>query len=245
MIDRVGQGSAQRSAAVTISAQRVLTVAQANALVRELAELFNFVQGLRVFAKTYRAGVSTMIGSPGAAIFCVLTTPGKQFTLAPGLVIEGGVLGGGHFGVSYKPVAGSTAGAYKVKLSGVVIASRQLMGYNVLPYIYHLPSAIYRAFGGFVDEQASSLLRSDLSAFVMTDAQRIVLNRIVSGDLKSAVNEIADTPIGWDRYALVSGSTVGSRLAAEADALSVIKTKFPVLHQALVLHKGVGVPVTA
>lgn len=243
MLDRVGQGAANDSAGVRISAQKVLTVLEVSAMLKELAMFTALVNGLKVFAGTYKSGQSSLLGTPSAAMFCVFPSPNAFFALGPNLTLLGGTLNGGHFTAAWNPPEAMAQGPFEVKLDGQTIASRALKGVQVLPYLFRLPTAIYQVCGGFIEELCSSMLRSDLSGFVISEQQRIALNRTVAGEIKNSVAEIANTPVGLDRYALLSGMAVSARIQADDDALQVIKGVFPTIYDAIVMHKGIGVVV--
>lgn len=243
MLDRVGQGAADRSAGVVISSQKTLSVIEVSNVLKELALFTAMVNGLKVFAGTYKSGQSSLLGSQAAAMFCVFPVSGSQFALGPNLTLLGGTLNGGHFTSAWNPAEAMLAGQFEIKLDGVTIASRNLKGVQVLPYLFRMPSSIYQVMGGFTEELCSSLLRSDLSGFVISEQQRIALNKTVAGETKNSVAEIANTPVGLDRYALLSGMAVSARIQADDDALAVIKNVLPTMYDAVILHRGIGVAV--
>lgn len=241
MMDRVSQGAAGASAALNITAQRTLTAGQTTNLATELYTFYRMVEGLKVFSETYKAGQTQLIGTVSrAAMFCFKPTGDSIVNLAPGLTIEGGELIGGHFKDAWNPRGVDVPGSFRLVLNGQVAATRSLTGVQVLPYIYAIPAYMYRVFGGFIDEIASSVLRSDLSNMVVSPSQRLTLNRIVSGDLKGAVADIAKVQQGLGATVLMSGSVVAAKMAADADSLPIIRDQFPALYSALVLHEGIG-----
>lgn len=244
LMDRASQGASSDSAAVKLAAQRTMTPAQVTAVSAELYRFLRMAQGLKVFSDTYRAGSTNLVGTTvTASMFAFSPKGGYYVSLAPGLSIGGGQLVGGHFTKNWKPVGLETPATFTLVMDGITVATRSLQGIQVLPYIYSLPSYMYQAFGGFIDELASSLLRSNLKNTVMSDTQRSTLNKIVSGDLKTMVADIQKVPQGYGTTVLMSGAVVSARMMAEADAMPIIKQQFPMLYSALVKHEGVGTTV--
>ena len=241
LMDRVAQGAADGSAAMSISAQRVLTAEEMLNIMREFDMFSRFVSGLSVFAQVYRSGSTNLVGAkPSASMFCFWPSEAHAIDIGPGVTLAGGMMMGGHFVEKWDPPQANLIGPFRIRLDGVWIIQRSLYGIQVLPYIYALPEYMYRAFGGFIDELASSLLRSTTAGHILTTTQRSTLNKIVSGDLKGSVAEIAKTPLGIGESVLLSGTSIAARQAAEADGLKIVEIFFPFLHRALIQHQGIG-----
>lgn len=243
MLDRVGQGASDASAGIAISSQRSITVVEATNAMRELASFNEMVNGLKVFSGTYKSGNSSLLSTPSASMFCVFPDAAQQFPLGPNLALVGGTLNGGHFVSAWNPAQAELSGLFELRLNGVAITSRTMKGHQVLPYLFRLPTAIYQTCGGFIEQMCSALLRSNLTGFVISKEQRVALNKTVAGELKNAVADIANTPVGLDRYVMLSGAAVSARIQADDDAINVVQQSFPTLYNAIILHNGLGTAI--
>lgn len=136
----------------------------------------------------------------------------------------------------------------KLMLNGTTFKTVTMPNEALLTYMTRLPVGMSKVFGGLVDELVGILTRSQLPTFNASwnSSRKRIINRIVNGDLRSAISALDSLQIA-ENLTIQNGESIRqARLVAESDAAEVCAALYPNMYSIILGESliGVGLPAT-